>query len=200
MRTSSGTHNERKDNSWPGCDTGNRLALSGCRVRMLWCSIGGYPQPCVAWTAISHSASRCRGDSRFRGVPVSSVPRETLLRGVRVSGVGQLCGVGLRGVDVSGVGRLRSLRASGVEPSSSVRVSGVQQLRGVRSRSALAFALPDVRLHQSPREVLRATMHELRRAAEAKRFLRIARRLAGLARGRTERVLWSSRKSLRGVC
>lgn len=120
-----------------------------------------------------------------------SVPRV-----VRVSGVDQLFGV-----HVSGVEQLRGVsgvRVSGLQHLPGMRVSGVQQLRDVRLRSALA--LPDGRLHQSPREVLRATMHELRRASEAKRFMRIARRLAGLAEGRTERVTWSSRKSLRGVC
>jgi hypothetical protein len=149
---------------------------------------------CVACIRTS-APTVVESDSRSRGVPVRSVPRESLLRGVRVSGVDQLFSV-----HVSGVQQLP--RVSGVRVSSlqlrDVRVSGVQQLRGVRLRSALA--LPESRLHQSPREVLRATMHELRRAAEAKRFLRIAGRLAGLAKGRTERVTWSSRKSLRGVC
>jgi hypothetical protein len=43
-------------------------------------------------------------------------------------------------------------------------------------------------------------MEHLRRAAEAKRGMRIAKRLADLAEGKAERVKWSSRKSLRGVC
>jgi hypothetical protein len=120
---------------------------------------------------------------------VRSVPRD-----VRVSGVDQLSGVHVSGVQqLLGV---NGVHVSGLQQLPGVRVSGVQQLRDVRS----ALALPDGRLHESPREVLRATMHELRRASEAKRFLRIARRLAGLAEGRTERVTWSSRKSLRGVC
>lgn len=112
---------------------------------------------------------------------MSSVPRDTLLRGVSVSSVGQL-----RGVQFSGV-RLRS-----------VPVRGVGQLRGVRVRSALA--LPDGQSHQSPREVLSVALNELRRAAEARKFSRVARRLAALAEGRIERITWSSRKSLRGVC
>jgi hypothetical protein len=42
-------------------------------------------------------------------------------------------------------------------------------------------------------------MNELRRAAEAKKGMRIAQRLAILAEGKAERVTWSSQKSLRGV-
>lgn len=144
---------------------------------------------------------------------MSSVPREALLRSVRVSGVcvsgvcvsgvSELRGLPVSGVDrfgsvgMSGVARLRSLRSGGVALCG-VRASSVQRFSSVRSCSALA--LPEGRLHQSPREVLRATMHELRRAAEANRFSRIARRLAGLAEGKKERVAWSSRKSLRGAC
>ena len=113
---------------------------------------------------------------------VSSVPRDTLLRGVRVSGVSEL-----PSVPVSGVGWLRG-----------VPVRGVDRFPCVSVRSALA--LPDDQLHQSPREVLSVAMNELRRAGEAKRFQRIARRLAAVAEGRSQRVTWSSRKSLRGVC
>jgi hypothetical protein len=113
---------------------------------------------------------------------VSSVPKDTLLRGVRVSGVSELgC------VPVSSVGWLRG-----------VRVRGVDQLSRVTARSALA--LPDGLPHQSPRKVLSVAMNELRRAAEANRFERVARRLAALAEGRSKRITWSSRKSPRGVC
>ena len=85
-------------------------------------------------------------------------------------------GVGSGGVEVSILGPFRSLR---VRP---------------------AFALSSAESRQSPREVLAFTMNELRRAAEAKKYRRIARRLATLAEGKCERVTWSSRKSLRGVC
>ena len=126
---------------------------------------------------------------------MSSVPRETVSCGVRVSSVGQL-----RSVDVRGVGLLRGVPVRGV-PLRGVRVGCVHQLRGVRS----ALALPDGLSHQSPREVLSVAMQELRRAAGARKFSRVARRLAALAEGRSERVTWSSRtwpsrKSLRGVC
>jgi hypothetical protein len=144
------------------------------------------PQLSTAWgctDCIKASRRTLFSDSRSRGgVPVSSVPRNTLLRGVRVSGVGQLsC------VPVSSVGWLPG-----------VPVRGVGRLRCRSTRAALA--LPDGQSHQSPREVLSVAMNELRRAGEAKRFSRIARRLAVLADGRSERVTWSSRKSLRGVC
>jgi hypothetical protein len=79
----------------------------------------------------------------------------------------------LRGVSVSGVGRLRALRVRTEFPKS---------------------ASP-----QYPREVLALAMNELRRAAEAKKCRRIARRLANLAEGKCERVTWR-RKNLRGVC
>ena len=80
----------------------------------------------------------------------------------------------------------------------SVPVSGVScQLRSLSLRTA--FALPEYESCQSPRKVLALAMTELRRAAEAKKGLRIAQRLATLAEGRSERVTWSSQKSLRGV-
>jgi hypothetical protein len=72
-------------------------------------------------------------------------------------------------------------------------------LRGVSLRHALA-SFPDGQSHQSPREVLSVAMNEIRRAAEARKFARVARRLAGLAQGRSKRVTWSSVKSPRGVC
>ena len=93
--------------------------------------------------------------------------------------------------------QLRGVRMSTVGGSRDVRVSGVGQWRCVSAR--LALALPDGQSHQSPREVLGVAMNELRRAAEAKRFMRLARRLADIAEGRIERVTWSSRKSPRGV-
>ena len=92
-------------------------------------------------------------------------------------------------VPVSGVQKRVLLR--------SVDVSGVGQLRSLRVRSA--FVLPQCEARQSPREVLAFAMTELRRAAEAKKGLRIAQRLAILAEGKSERVTWSSQKSLRGV-
>lgn len=94
------------------------------------------------------------------------------------------------GVPVSGVQKSVPLR--------SVRVSGVGQLHALSARSALAFSPSESR--QSPREVLASAIQELRRAAEAKKGMRIAQRLATLAEGKSERVTWSSRKSLRGVC
>jgi hypothetical protein len=94
------------------------------------------------------------------------------------------------GVPVSGVQKSVQLR--------SVGVSGVGQLRPLRARSA--FALSKYESRQSPREVLALAMKQLRQAAEAKKGLRIAQRLAKLAEGKPERVSWSSRKSLRGVC
>ena len=88
--------------------------------------------------------------------------------------------------------QLRSVHVSGV------RVSGVPcQLRPLSTRSA--FVLPEYASRQSPREVLALAMTELRRAAEARKGLRIAQRLAILAEGKAERVTWSSQKSLRGV-
>lgn len=89
--------------------------------------------------------------------------------------------VQLRGVCVSGVGQLRPLRVSSEFASSQ-------------------FLLHQCELRQSPRKVLALAMQELRRAAEAKKGMRIARRLALLAEGKPERVTWSSRKSLRGGC
>ena len=80
----------------------------------------------------------------------------------------------------------------------SVHVSGVPcQLRPLSTRSAFASSVCESR--QSPREVLTLAMNELRRAAEAKKGMRIAQRLAILAEGNAERVTWSSQKSLRGV-
>ena len=101
---------------------------------------------------------------------------------VPVSGVPKA--VQLRGVDVSSV-RARSV---GVRSVSSLR------LLSLRPESAFASST-------SPREVLAFAMKELRRAAEAKKGSRIAKRLAALAEGKCERASsWSSRKSLRGVC
>jgi hypothetical protein len=94
--------------------------------------------------------------------------------GVSVSSV--QTGVRLRSVDVSGVGAVRSW--------------------SVRS----AYAFPEYASRKAPREVLALAMAELRRAAEAKKGMRIARRLATIAEGRVERVTWSSRKIRRGVC
>lgn len=109
---------------------------------------------------------RLSSDSRCRGsVPVSSVQKSVQLRGVCVSGVGEL---GL-------------LRVSSEFASSQ-------------------FLLRQCELRQSPRKVLALAMQELRRAAEAKKGMRIAKRLALLAEGKPERVRWSSQKSLRGVC
>ena len=88
------------------------------------------------------------------------------------------------GVSVSSVQKSVQLRR--------VAVSAVGELRSVSTRSALALC--DYKSRQSPREVLGLAMHELRRAAEAKKSMRIARRLASLAEGKTERVSWSSRK------
>lgn len=88
--------------------------------------------------------------------------------------------------------QLRSVHVSGV------RMSGVPcQLRPLSTRSAFASSVCESR--QSPREVLTFAMNELRRAAEAKKGMRIAQRLAILAEGKAERVTWSSQKSLRGV-
>jgi len=98
-------------------------------------------------------------------------------------------------VPVSGVQKSLQLRSVGV---SGVGVSSVGQLRPLRPSSA--FALSKYESRQSPREVLALAMKQLRQAAEAKKGLRIAQRLAKLAEGKPERVSWSSRKSLRGVC
>lgn len=74
--------------------------------------------------------------------------------------------------------------------------SGVCLLRPLRERSSLAFFQ---REHgQSPRAVLTSAMKSLRRAAEERKYVRIARRLNALAEGKVERVTWSSRMSLRG--
>lgn len=94
------------------------------------------------------------------------------------------------GVPVSGVQKSVQLRG--------VRVSGVGQLHALSARSAFASSASESR--QSPRDVLASAIQELRRAAEAKKGRRIAQRLATLAEGKSERVTWSSRKSLRGVC
>lgn len=96
---------------------------------------------------------------------------------------------------MSSVQKSVPLRGVGV---SGVRVSSVGQLRPLRARSA--FALSQCVSRQSPRDVLAFAMKQLRQAAEAKKGLRIAQRLAKLAGGKPERVSWSSRKSLRGVC
>jgi hypothetical protein len=91
---------------------------------------------------------------------------------------------------VSGV--RKSVQLRGVE------VRSVESLRPLRSRPV---AFPEVASCKTPREVLAFAMKELRRAAEAKKGQRIARRLAALAEGKSERASsWSSRKSLRGVC
>lgn len=88
--------------------------------------------------------------------------------------------VQLRGVPEFGVGSLRPLSV-------------------LCPRSDVAFSECESR--KSPREVLAFAMGELRRAAEAKKGLRIAKRLATLAEGKRERASsWLSRKSLRGVC
>ena len=114
----------------------------------------------------------------------------------------------LYGVDPPHVFRLSvDSRSKGSAPVSSVQknvplrsvgVSGVSQLRSLRMRSALVLSKRES--HKFPRDVLAFAMEQLRRAAEAKRGMRIATRLAALAKGKPERVKWSSRKSLRGVC
>lgn len=98
-------------------------------------------------------------------------------------------------VPVSGVQKSVQLRGVGV---SSVCMSSLGQLRPLRARTA--FALSQYESRQSPRNVLALAMKQLRQAAEAKKGVRIAQRLAKLAKGKPERVSWSSRKSLRGVC
>ena len=94
-------------------------------------------------------------------------------------------------VPVSGVRKAVQLR--------SVDVCGVGSLRLSSMRPGVAFS--EYASSRSPREVLAFAMKELRQAAEAKKGLRIAKRLAALAEGKRERASsWSSRKSLRGVC
>jgi hypothetical protein len=91
-----------------------------------------------------------------------------------------------------------SVPVSGVQKSVQLRGVGVSGVRPLRARSA--FALSQCESRQSPRDVLAFAMKQLRQAAEAKKGMRIAQRLAKLAEGKPERVTWSSRKSLRGVC
>ena len=76
-------------------------------------------------------------------------------------------------------------------------VSGVSSLRPLRMRPVSCV---ECEHHQYPRDVLALTMMGLRRAAEARKGKRIVRRLAALGEGKVERVTWSSRTSLRGVC
>ena len=93
---------------------------------------------------------------------------------------------------------------SSVQKSVQLRsVSGVGQLRLLRASSEFASSQCQLRhgeSRQSPKKVLALAMKQLRRAAEAKKGMRIAKRFALLAEGKSERVTWSSRKSLRGVC
>ena len=99
-------------------------------------------------------------------------------------------------VPVSGVRKAVQLRSVDVR---GVDVCGVGPLRLSSMRPGVAFS--EYASSRSPREVLAFAMKELRQAAEAKKGLRIAKRLAALAEGKRERASsWSSRKSLRGVC
>jgi len=92
--------------------------------------------------------------------------------------------------------------AGGVSVSSvqkfGVRVGGVGLLSEVGRR--IAFPTSKFVARQSPKMVLSPAFEALRRAAEAKKGMRIARRLAGFAARRPRQRSWSSAKIPRGVC
>lgn len=97
-------------------------------------------------------------------------------------------------VPVSSVGLLRNVSV----------LRRVSELRCVGKRTALvAFESVSVESEsvprQSPRMILTPAFEALKRAAEAKKCQRIARRLAGFAGGRVRQSSWSSAKSAPGV-
>jgi hypothetical protein len=103
--------------------------------------------------------------------------------------------------------RSRGVQVRSVQKSVLLPSAGAKCVPGLSSVSVRpAFLLSACELRQSPREVLAPrevlglAMQALRRAAEAKKSMRIASRLASLAEGKPERTAWFSPKSIRGVC
>ena len=93
------------------------------------------------------------------------------------------------------------MTVSGVRKFGELCPVELRSVASLRSLSLRPVEFPEVASRKAPREVLAFAMKELRRAAEAKKGQRIARRLAALAEGKRQRAsAWSSRKSLRGVC